>query len=68
MRAAGALLCGISFSIRDEIRDSGLDAPIGAMRRKARKYKSRGKMHAQRYARREGKHGVGYVGRSVDLI
>ena len=37
LRAEGALSFGISLSIRDEICDSGLDAPIGAMRRKARK-------------------------------
>ena len=41
------------YTIRDEVTDSGLDAPIGAMRRKARKDISRGKMHAQTYARPE---------------
>ena len=37
LRAEGGLSFGISLSIRDEICNSGLGAPIGAMRRKARK-------------------------------
>ena len=52
LRAEGALLCGISLSIRDEICDSGLDAPIGAMRPSgAQKSKYIGRMQAQRHTR-----------------
>ena len=48
LRAEGALSFGISLSIRDEICDSGLDAPIGAMRKTRAKNKYRGRVHAQR--------------------
>ena len=68
LRAEGALSFGISLSIRDEICDSGLDAPIGAMRRKARKEQGAWQMQGKSLTRPEVSALVYGDGRTVQLI
>ena len=68
LRAEGALSFGISLSIRDEICDSGFDAPIGAMRRKARKEQGAWQMQGKSLTRPEVSALVYGDGRTVQLI
>ena len=58
----------MGFSIRNEIRDSGLDAPIGAMRRKARKEQGAWQMQGTSQTRAEVSTLVYGDGRTIQLI